>query len=202
MKTLLRGLLAIWILLAASTHAATITSLTDGFEGDGFEIDDPTLANWDITGSIDTVGPGAPSSPLNTIVCNGSQTCVDLDGTGGPSSGSAITTKDDFAPGTYTVRFDVSGNQRNGPSDTMTVAFGDLSHTITKIGSAGFETITLTAVVMAGDKLSFSHVGNDQIGLILDNVHVSPVPLPAAAWLFLTGIGGLIAIRRRRLGLA
>jgi hypothetical protein len=67
---------------------------------------------------------------------------------------------------------------------------------------AGFttftDTFTVAAPVMA--QIFFRAVTgvSDNIGLLLDNVKLTAVPLPAAVWLMLSGIAGLGAFARRR----
>ena len=47
--------------------------------------------------------------------------------------------------------------------------------------------------------LRFSAGGtNDSLGGLIDNVSVSPVPVPAAGLMLLGGLGGLAALRRRK----
>jgi hypothetical protein len=33
---------------------------------------------------------------------------------------------------------------------------------------------------------------------VFENEHVPPIPLPAAGWMLITGIGGLVAMKRRQ----
>jgi hypothetical protein len=48
-------------------------------------------------------------------------------------------------------------------------------------------------------KLFFNDVlGNNNVGPIVDDVRVTAVPLPAAAWLLLSGLVGIGAMARRR----
>jgi PEP-CTERM motif len=44
----------------------------------------------------------------------------------------------------------------------------------------------------------FAALGGDNIGPILDNVSLTAVPLPAAAWLLLSGLAGLGFVGRRK----
>jgi hypothetical protein len=110
-----------------------------------------------------------------------------------------MTTKEGFAAGKYKVSFDLSGNQRQGPFDTVTVLFGAgaLLNALVIDWDAGWTTYSFLVDLVDGDKLSFANAGGDNIGAILDNVSVSAVPLPAAVWLFGSGLMGFMALRRR-----
>jgi len=48
-------------------------------------------------------------------------------------------------------------------------------------------------------KRVFEAAGGDNIGPLLDNVSLTAVPLPAAAWLLLSGLVGFAALGRRKL---
>lgn len=60
--------------------------------------------------------------------------------------------------------------------------------------TADFTGVTWTTAVFKFDMGGI----NDGIGLSNATLHVSEVPLPAAGWMLLAGIGGLAALRRRQ----
>ena len=169
--------------------SATISSFSDDFEGESQATNYNSFANWTVSnGTVDTVGPTA-------FDCQGSSICVDLDGSS--ANAGDLTTIDDFATGAYVLSFDISGSQRSVlTGDTVTVTFGDLNESFTLSPSAPWQTVTRTVNLSSPDFLTFSHAGADNVGIILDNVAV--VPLPAAAYLFGSGLLGLIGIARRR----
>ena len=46
--------------------------------------------------------------------------------------------------------------------------------------------------------LQFGATGTaDTLGGLIDNVSISAVPLPAAGWMLLAGLGGIAMVRRR-----
>lgn len=197
MKNIIRLLALSALFFAPMSHAAFISSLNDGFEGEGQAasvLNYNSFINWDITdGTVDLIQNGNPWG----IVCSSGSFCVDLDGTS--SNAGVMTTKEGFAAGKYKVSFDLSGNQRQGPFDTVTVLFGagSLLNAVVIDWDAGWSTYSFMVDLVDGDKLSFANAGGDNIGAILDNVSVSAVPLPAAVWLFGSGLMGFLAMRRK-----
>lgn len=198
-------ILAAMIFAATSTgaSAATITSLTDGFETEvgvtNSVLNYGSFQNWDVSdGTVDLIKTGQYG-----IGCQSGSWCVDLDGS--TSDAGILTTKDMFAAGSYTLSFGISGNQRNSSNDMLTVlAFGDYSETFTLAAGDPWMTITRTVNLASAAKLSFSNAGGDNRGIILDNVSVtgggglSAVPLPASVWLLGLGVGSFAATRRKR----
>jgi hypothetical protein len=55
---------------------------------------------------------------------------------------------------------------------------------------------------MVGDALSFGFVATSTnyqgSGVFYDNIHFAPVPVPAAVWLFGSGLIGLIGFARKK----
>jgi hypothetical protein len=192
----MKKLLLASTLLAASfsISAATINSLDDNFDSIGtsqLNIPSANLANWDVlNGTVDAVTTPNPWG----ISCSG--TCIDLDGSTG-NAGDLVSTFG-FSAGKYTLSFDLSGNQRGGSNDNLIVSFGDYSQAFNLAPNAAWTNILISVVnVNAGDKLSFSHAGGDNVGIMLDNVSVSAVPVPAAAFLFAPALLGFMGLRRK-----
>jgi hypothetical protein len=183
------------LVLSAGAQAATVYS--DNFDGNT-PASNLTPAGWSISGgSVDIVGPGY----FDMLPGNGGY--VDLDGSTG-SAGLLFTNVVGSASGTYTVTFDLAGNQR-GSTESVLVTFGTTTQTFTLNSSDPFAAYSLTTSASSGPLLlSFQDVNShDNIGALLDNVSVSSVPEPAMGSLLLAGLGALgFAARRRRAGKA
>ena len=148
--------------------------------------------------------------------CNGNAGgCVDLDGS---SNDAGIMSHGTFTltAGTqYLLTAYLSGNQRGtaypslaGPDD-VNFGFRDSSGSIT----GGWTTVTgvlatqpytlisfafTPAATLTGVSVFFEAVSNNNVGPLLDDVTLTAVPLPAAAWLLLSGLVGFVALGRRR----
>ena len=189
-------------------QAAPVVLFTDDFESEAVTIltshlNYSAFENWNVVdGAVDLI-----YSPNFGIECAGTgRWCVDLDGTtnnaGRLESRSVFT----LSPGiTYTLTFDISGNQRNAGTDSMTFGLTDgatdiFSDTIIKAGTDPFETVTRYVTVASATNavLFFDHAGGDQFGMILDNVTLTAIPVPAAIWLFGSGLLGLVVVSRHK----
>jgi hypothetical protein len=132
---------------------------------------------------------------------------LDLDGS--THAAGAIESKNalQLAAGTYELSFDLAGSQhQNSPTDHVTVRVNLGSLYIKDIDLAWntpFTKFTGTFAVPEpmSVKLAFAATGTDNMGLLLDNVGVSAVPVPAAGWAGMVLMGGLGAIKawRRRM---
>ena len=75
---------------------------------------------------------------------------------------------------------------------------GDLIEVITLDSNDPWRTVTRVVTVDGTDPLSFRNdVPLDDLGILLDNVSVSAVPVPAAVWLFGSALAGLGWMRRK-----
>jgi len=105
-------------------------------------------------------------------------------------------------PGLYTLKFDLAGNHRNNSSETVTVdvMLGAFSNSYSLARYDPFTTFTETFTITdAGTyNLRFAGSGGDNIGMLLDNVSVAAVPVPAAVWLGVLGLSAAgLKLRRR-----
>ena len=137
------------------------------------------------------------------ITCaGGNGKCVDLDGSTG-NAGILASSLLSLAAGSYTFSFDISGNQRNHSSDSMTMSLGGfLTQSFNLAASDPWATkiYNFTVASATSNYILFNHVGGDNVGIMLDNVSLtraSEVPEPSAMFLFGLGLLGLGFARRK-----
>lgn len=197
-RTVFRRIIVIatGMLLLSPLPAASATIFEDNFdsEGPGSILNYTGWANWNVTaGAADIIQNGG----FGLTCVGGAGSCVDLDGT--LSQAGELTSNFTIGAGVYTISFDISGNQRHGPTDGLTVVFGDLNETFFRDPDDPFETITRNVTVGAGgDQIVFTHDGSDQLGIILDNVLVEDalaISSPGIAVIF--GFAAFGIFRRR-----
>lgn len=166
------------------------------FQQSGSVTNYTSFANWTVTdGTVDLVANG----DFNLTCAGNTGKCVDLDGS---SRNAGIFTSTSFTlnAGNYVLSFDISGNQRNSPSDSMAIQLGGfVSDSVTLSATAPWQTLTYFFTVSADstDSISFNHAGGDNIGIMLDNVSVTDVNAPGTVALLGLGLFGL-AMRRRK----
>ena len=75
-----------------------------------------------------------------------------------------------------------------------------VDYTVTNVSG----TVTLAQAAAAGQTLTFRWVDDNAVNISpdqvigLDDVNITPTPIPAAAWLFGSGLMGLVGIRRKQ----
>lgn len=200
--------------LSASSQSAVL--LQDDFDGDSGStvLNFNSLTNWTVSdGTIDYIRSGGYG-----ISCvGGTGGCLDMDGS--TSDAGQITSSAIFpltAGVTYTLTAQISGNQRGGASDSLTMGLIDpatdawlVSITLPSIDSGaafsavGVNSFSVTYFFNTSVRLSFSGIGGDNIGPILDNVlftdNTQPVPVSEPGTALLAALGLLaLALRGRR----
>ena len=197
MRTMLALALGGALSLAAGTTEAAIFEETFTYgAGTILNVSGSQLGDrWTITdGSIDYLVPGSSFGGL----CLSGSACIDLDGSS-RNAGMLATTRT-FGPGTYKVAFDLWGSQR-GDTNAVVVRLGDaIVAELTVPSSQGLTAYAFgNIVVTTAGALSFANAGGDNLGALLDNIAVTPIPaaLPLLATA-LAGAGLLSRARRRR----
>lgn len=178
-------------------------------------------SGWTVyNGSVDQIA--TIQSSFWHINCMGSTGgCIDLDGSypaGGGQAGVMVTSSSVnlLAGNTYQLSAYISGNQRVswlGP-DTVNFGFVDPSNP-TGVPLAQSQTtpiaydspFTLYSMLytpttnQAVSIFFLNYLGKDFVGPVIDNislVNLTAVPLPASAWLLLSGLAMLAIMARRR----
>ena len=163
-----------------------------------------------VFGTVDSIKSG----DIYGITCfGGSGGCVDLDGS--TNQAGALVTSGTFnlaAGQTYQLSAQISGNQRNAVANNLIFGFSDTFNvplsTQTILGIPSNSLFTLYSVLFTpttavnAEVFFYDILGTNNQGPILDDVSVTAVPLPAAAWLMLSGLAALGAVARRRIGAA
>lgn len=147
------------------------------------------FSNWTVSGG--TVDVVANSNVWGITCTGGSGKCVDLDGSTG-NAGILTSSLLSLGAGTYSLSFDISGNQRGGGADSFTLALGGfLNESFNLAPSAPWQTVTRTFSVLgnSANSIIFNHAGGDNIGIMLDNVSLSKIDVPEPATLALFGLG-------------
>lgn len=195
------GVVMVLCLAFASATWAGPTLLSDNFNNEtpGTVAD---LTQWNvIDGSIDVIGEG---TAWDLFPGKGYGLYVDMDG----DEGGTIVSKESFdlKPGTYALRFDLAGANRELATgeDSVTVVVADKEDLVKNIYTFGkwvpftkcTEEFTVTSETTV--TVSFAGSGSDTRGMLLDNVSLARIPAPGAIVLGSLGVGLVGWLRRRR----
>ncbi|MQA37188.1 PEP-CTERM sorting domain-containing protein [Rugamonas sp. FT29W] len=182
------------LLCASAAQASTIFS--DNFDSDALGLNVVSFnGGWSVSdGAVDVIG-----APNYFDLQPGNGHYIDLDGS---SAKAGVFANSVAVTGgvTYTLSFDLAGNNRNAGNDTVVVNFGGNSQTFTRLAGDSFQTFTLnyTATVSGNATFSFADQGTDRQGALLDRVTVTAVPEPETYGMLLGGLAVLGALARRR----
>jgi hypothetical protein len=195
-------LLASALLVSSTVASHAIVLFSDNFDSNAHVLN-TTPAGWTLDyGSLDVIG--APEYPWY-----GSGSYIDMNGSTSQSGGMHTNTVFNFLAGeTYTLSFNYGNNvnsANNGSTETLDFGFlGFPGVTINQVGAiASFliGSVTFTPGSNFSSAIYFNASGTndgDNGGLILDNVSLSVVPVPAALPLLAGGLGILGFASRRR----
>ncbi len=162
-----------------------------------------TLPGWT---AIPTDGPGIEvqtDETLGSIDAQDGAHYVELDSTANATIRQTVF----LAAGTYDLSFWYSPRLSNANTNGMTYSiaglFGSLAgpgiNPVTAVGQWTQIVAQFVVGVSGNYDLDFAATTeNDSYGALIDNAVISAVPVPAAGGLLLFGLGGLAALRRRK----
>ena len=207
-KQVLAGATLAMALTVAPAHAMVIFSDNFNTENGGVgALNYNSFANFAVSdGTVDLIGNGFFDFPP---VTNGHGLYVDLDGS---TSDAGLMLADPIAvsPGSYTLFFQLAGNQRQGGDDIVAInLFLDGTNIFTGNilvpQSDGFLGHLIPFEVASGGDFTFSFQnsgGAVNIGALLDNIAIDQVregrSVPEPASMLLLGSAFALGLARRR----
>jgi hypothetical protein len=156
--------------------AISTTLLTDNFNSDSLGLSLTQLSKWNVTrGTVDVIGAGGP---YDIIPGNGRY--LDLDGNSNGAGKLESKEKFSFNSGdSITLNFSLSGSSR-GDKNSVTLSLGNaFNEVFTLDSSAPLTKYTRTFIATSAINnvnLVFDHAGNDNVGLLLDEVQIIKTP--------------------------
>ena len=198
-------LLASVVVLGSTVSSHATVLFSDNFDSN-VQATSSTPTGWGlVSGSVDIIGTPGAFPWYNT----GNQ--IDMNGsTGQGGLIYTIPTWTFLAGQQYNISFDYGNNKNSNGVESLYFGLTDLSTYLTQgivnvtgaVPSLLHYSLTFTLLSNFTGSLGFQDGGlsdSDNGGVILDNVVLSAVPVPAALPLFAAGLGALgIAGRRRK----
>ena len=178
---------------AATAAKADFIDEFDSENGGVGVLDYTMFNNFNVTqGSVDLIGNDL------FVIYPGNGLYVDLNGSSGQSG--KMESMQDIAPGAYILRFLIGNNPDVGQVNSMTVSLGTYSETFLRDGNMDLELISRAVFVDSQSKLRFEtpFSDNDNGGVIIDAISVTPVPEPSPVLLLTFGLMNLALNRRSR----
>jgi hypothetical protein len=169
-----------------------------------------SISNY--TGGVGTQSTDyvSASNPYGVTCFTSIDGCVDMDGSQVPGSAvpaGVLQSNMALSAGAYTLTFEMSGNQRGGAAQTLSVDVGGSQvWTSGAVASSAPWTLETVHFTTAGGHIDFiESPQNDDMGNLIDNIRLftgNQVPEPMTWSLMLVGVAGLGGMLRRRARLA
>jgi choice-of-anchor C domain-containing protein len=192
--------------IAQSANLITNGSFEDGTNAPGAGFRTLNATNTDITGW--TVASGSIDWIGSYWQASAGQRSIDL--SGNEPGALDVSQTLSLGPGKYELSFDLSGNPDGGPTTkSASVILGGVpgspftkNYTLTAANTLANmnyirQSIVFTLSNLANVTVGFANPLAGPYGPAIDNVSLSAVPLPAAAWLFGSAFLGLCWLGRR-----